>query len=184
MIAAVVLAAGSSTRLGRPKQLVEFNGELLIHRATATAIAAGLGPVVVVVKDASFIPSLQQRGALAVLNSQHREGISSSIRVGVSAAYRAGASGVVILTCDQPSLTAAHLHKLIVDPESITASGYVGHVGIPAYFPVTKFEALLQLQGDTGARSLLHNAVTVIDEDLRYDIDTEEDLAHARRLFG
>ena len=170
-IAAVVLAAGASTRLGRPKQTVVLNGETLLQRAVRIATEAGLSPVMVVVAD----QTLQLTGAESVLNANASEGMASSIRCGVSAVL--GCDGVVLLACDQPALTADHLRALYVQPHSPCGSGYADKVGIPAYFPASSFASLLQLKGDTGARGLLRNARSVSSEDLSFDIDTEEDIA-------
>jgi len=175
-IAGVVLAAGLSTRLGRPKQTVVLHGETLVERAVRTAVEAGLFPVIVVILDAALIDSLQALGATVLLNRKTSEGLSSSIIVGVNAAT--GCDGVVLMACDQPTLTPNHLRQLCAEPQSICGSGYAGKVGIPAYFPALDFPKLLQLQGDTGARALLRNARAVPNENLSFDIDTEEDIAH------
>ena len=170
-IAAVVLAAGASTRLGRPKQTVVLNGETLLERAVRIATEAGLSPVMVVVAD----QTLQLTGAESVLNANASEGMASSIRCGVSAVL--GCDGVVLLACDQPALTADHLRALYAEPHSPCGSGYAGKVGVPAYFPPSSFDSLLQLKGDRGARDLLLTARSVPSENLSFDIDTEEDIA-------
>jgi molybdenum cofactor cytidylyltransferase len=66
----------------------------------------------------------------------------------------------------------------------VTGSGYAGKIGVPAFFPASSFEELLQLQGDTGARSLLRTARSVNTEDLAFDIDTEDDVTRATEHFG
>ena len=88
------------------------------------------------------------------------------------------------MACDQPTLTAEHLRKLITEPDTISGSGYAGKIGIPAYFPSSKFNDLMELKGDTGAREMLRDARPVVAEHLELDIDTEDDLKHARDLFG
>jgi len=177
-IAGVVLAAGLSTRLGRPKQTVMIDGETLVERAVRTAAEAGLSPVIAVVLDAALIDSLQKLGAIVLLNRKTYEGLSSSIAVGVGAAKAQDADGVALMACDQPALTADHLKQLCAEPGSACGSGYAGKVGIPAYFPASSFDSLLQLKGDTGARDLLRGARSVIAEELSFDIDTEADIAH------
>jgi CTP:molybdopterin cytidylyltransferase MocA len=170
VIAAVVLAAGASKRLGQPKQLVEIGGETLLQRAVSIAIEAMLDPVIVVVNDAQPIePS--------------SEGMATSINAGVHSASARNVSGIVIMACDQPTLTAEHLRKLITEPDTISGSGYAGKIGIPAYFPSSKFNDLMELKGDTGAREMLRDARPVVAEHLELDIDTEDDLKHARDLF-
>jgi CTP:molybdopterin cytidylyltransferase MocA len=182
-VAAVVLAAGLSTRLGRSKQSLVFSGETLAERAVRIAAEAGLIPVIAVLIDAALVDSVQRLRAIPLLNDEAREGISTSIRSGVHAAKASNASGVVLLTCDQIALTPTHLRALCDQPATVTGSGYAGRTGIPAYFPATSFDSLLALEGDVGARSLLRHARSVPCEALRLDIDTEADLAYARQLL-
>jgi CTP:molybdopterin cytidylyltransferase MocA len=165
--------------LGRPKQLVILEGETLVARAVRIATEAELIPVIAVVPDASMIEALQAMGALVVLNRRPYEGISSSIHVGVRAAQTAKSDGAVIMTCDQIAVTPEHLQILASETDVATGSAYAGRIGIPAYFPAASFEALLKLEGDTGARDLLLTARSVPTEDLAFDIDTEADLARA-----
>jgi len=182
-IPAVILAAGSSRRLGRPKQTVVLNGETLLERAVRTAQEARLSPIVAVVPDAEWTDSLHPSGATVLLNHEAAEGIAASIRLGVSWARNVGASGVVLMTCDQVAVTAAHLRALCDVRAEPTGSGYAGKVGIPAYFPEASFAALLRLTGDTGARDLLRHARSVPTEALAFDIDTEQDVALAQALL-
>jgi molybdenum cofactor cytidylyltransferase len=184
VIAAVVLAAGGSTRLGQPKQLVVIGGETLLERAVRLAREAGLSPVIVVVHDAALIEMLQAHGAQALLNRKFYEGMSTSIHAGVRWAAGMKASGVVLMTCDQPAITAGHLRELCAEPELMAGSGYAGKIGIPAYFPSSRFGELMKLSGDVGARELLRTARAVSSEALGLDIDTEDDLKRARELFG
>lgn len=179
-IAAVVLAAGSSRRLGRPKQTVEVGGETLLERAVRVAGEAGLSPVIVVVADVAVGESLV---AMVVVNDEAAEGMAASIRRGVTRAREVGAAGVVLMTCDQVALRAEHL-RLLVDGESrIAGSRYAGRVGIPAFFPAAAFEDLLLLRGDAGARELLAQAHAVLAEELSLDVDTESDLERARAVM-
>jgi len=183
-IAAVVLAAGASRRLGRPKQDVVIAGETLLEHAVRVAQDAGLSPVIVVVRpEGDFGHSLRQQGALVVLNDRAEEGMASSIRLGVNAARMLKATGVVLMTCDQVAVTPEHLRELCAEPDAAAGSGYAGKVGIPAYFPAASFAELMKLQGDTGARDLLRGARTVATEALAFDVDTEEDVARARGLL-
>ena len=179
----VVLAAGDSTRLGRPKQTLQINQESLVERAVRVACEAGFSPVIAVLRDNDLIDTVQKQGAIALLNRKSYEGMASSIHCGVRAAQSLKASGVVVMTCDQPGVSADHLRALVVDDAGTTGSGYAGRVGVPAYFPAAFFDALFALQGDTGARELLHGARSVPNEALTLDIDTEEDFRRAQALF-
>ena len=111
--------------------------------------------------------------------------MSSSIQAGVKAADRMRAHGAVVMTCDQPAVSAGHLRQLTEagGEERIIASSYADRKGVPAYFPASFFAALQALQGDSGARDLLLQAMTI---DLPYgelDVDTEEKLELAQRLL-
>ena len=184
-VAAVVLAAGASRRLGYPKQNIVIGGEALLHRTVRLAREASLSPVVVVASaDANYSKTSEPDGAVILaINHEADEGIASSIRCGITIASNYGVEGAVILACDQPALRAEHLRTLVEDKRRVTGSAYAGSIGVPAYFPATSFSSLLQLRGDAGARKLLITAHAISAEDLKLDIDTEQDLAAARVLL-
>ena len=181
-VAAVVLAAGASRRLGRAKQSVEIGGETLLVRTVRVAVEAGLSPVIVVVRDVNLANGLH--GCEVVENTLAEEGMASSIRCGITRAQKLGAAGVVVMACDQVALGAEHLRALCAEADRVTGSGYAGKVGIPAYFPVETFGELMELRGDVGARDLLRGAAAVVDEGLGLDVDTEADVERARELMG
>lgn len=182
-VAAIVLAAGASRRLGRPKQNVLLGGETLLERAVRVARGAGLAPIVVVVREGTEHERDRSPDVIVEINPKADEGIASSIRCGVAAASNRGVAGAVILTCDQPALRSEHLAALVKDEQQVTASSYGGSIGVPAYFPARLFASLSHLTGDTGARRLLKDARTIEAEELELDIDTERDLEQARRQF-
>jgi CTP:molybdopterin cytidylyltransferase MocA len=189
-VAAVVLAAGASTRLGEPKQLVMLGGERLLERAVRVALEAGCTPVIVVLGCRSQeIMGLCNLGSARIMeNPAWAEGMASSLRLGVGAVPETCA-GVVLMTCDQPAVTADHLNRLIALGRDGAAavpvsSRYAGRQGVPAFFPPAQFEELMQLQGDAGARSLLRHARAVELPAGELDIDTPDSLEAARRLFA
>jgi molybdenum cofactor cytidylyltransferase len=184
--AAVVLAAGASTRLGEPKQLVTLAGETLLERAVRAARESGCSPVIVVL-GAGYVEILgysRLGDAVPVINAEWVEGMASSIRLGVRAlgSVAKDVAGVVLMACDQPAVTASHLRALMTSGE-ITASAYAGRRGVPAYFPKASFAALMELRGDVGARHLLRDAATIDLPGGELDIDTAIDLDDAERLF-
>jgi CTP:molybdopterin cytidylyltransferase MocA len=163
-VAAIVLAAGASRRLGQPKQLLPHNGETLLERAMRLAQEAGASPLLVVLgANAPLIrAAVPFENVLAVENADWEQGIASSIHAGLREleAIAPDASGALILGCDQPRLSAAHLRALLrafeeQESQAIAASTYAGVLGIPAAFPRTVFPFLLALRGDRGARALL-----------------------------
>jgi len=182
MTAAVVLAAGASTRLGEPKQLAWLAGETLLERAVRTAREAGCSPVVVVLgaEAERIAEQCDLSDAVVVINNAWGEGMASSIRCGVGKLQ--DAEGVVLMTCDQPAVTAAHLRALMATGEA-TASHYAGRNGVPAYLPAASFAQLMKLRGDSGARELLREAAAIDLAHGELDVDTAEDLAEAERRF-
>ena len=183
MIPILILAAGASSRLGHPKQLVEFEGETLLHRAARTALAANLGPVLVILGAAAN----NCRSALADLpvqchiNANFRQGLSTSIRLGVQHVAPPFDS-VILMLADQPLITSAHLQSLAaacIAPYQAAATLYDDDVGVPAAFHPLLVPQLLTLQGDYGAKQLLRqrrHLVTAIPlPGAALDIDTPSD---------
>jgi molybdenum cofactor cytidylyltransferase len=188
-VAAIVLAAGDSSRLGTPKQLVKVSGETLLARTVRVALAGGLDPVLVVIaagRESDFGRSgVNAAEILLVANVEAVEGMASSIRAGVRALQGMTAKtpvGVVLLACDQPAVTREHLAELALGVDEVVASAYAGRRGVPAYFPVSVFEDLLELRGDTGARELLQAARAVALKDGEFDVDTAEDVERVKRF--
>src|SRR4051794_8132156 len=164
-IAAVILAAGESKRLGRSKQLLQFRGQSLIRRVVDAAVAANCHPVVVVLgtdqRANKPIPDeLHETNAKIVFNPDWRLGIGTSIRAGVTeVAANPEVTGVLLLTCDQPFVDASLLGHLAAAHErtkkQVVASSYDGTVGIPALFERSCFDELLQLGDAEGATTLI-----------------------------
>ncbi|MGO8718033.1 MAG: NTP transferase domain-containing protein [Acidobacteriaceae bacterium] len=198
-IPAVLLAAGASTRLGQPKQLLRLPafggktlGETLIDHAVGLAQEAGAAPIFVVLGAHAEEIRLEAELLDCILarNEAWAEGMASSLRLGTSAVIEnaPGASGAMILVCDQPALSADHLRALLdahrSDPKTIAASRYAGRPGVPAIFPRALFPALLDLQGDRGARSILQQpglAIHAIEfPGGELDLDSPEDLERLR----
>jgi CTP:molybdopterin cytidylyltransferase MocA len=122
---------------------------------------------------------------VTVIHDKWEEGMGSSIRLGVRALAFAAkdAEGVLLMTCDQPAVTAKHLDRLMMKAE-VKASRYAGKNGVPAFFPKQYFGQLMELKGDTGARELLAQARYEELENGDLDVDTVADLERARELFG
>lgn len=190
-IPAILLAAGASTRLGQPKQLLRlqaFAGETLIDHAAGLARTAGAMPMFVVL--GAHAEEIQQQAKLSgctlLRNEDWAEGMASSVRSGISAVMEQipEASGALLLVCDQPGLTADHLGQLLAahhsDPMMIAASRYAGRTGVPAVVPRALFPALLELRGDRGARAIFEQSGLTIHPiefpQGEWDIDSPEDL--------
>jgi molybdenum cofactor cytidylyltransferase len=185
-VAAIVLAAGASTRLGRPKQLERLGGETLLERAARVAREAGCSPVVVVLGAhcMEIMTNCSLSEVVTVVNDDWQEGMSSSIRLGVHAVRNTSddAEGILVMTCDQPAVTPEHLRSLMAGPR-IRSSRYAERSGVPAFFPRQYFDALTSLKGDAGARDLLRNSDSVALPRGELDVDQAGDLEQARLLF-
>ncbi|MEO5590199.1 MAG: nucleotidyltransferase family protein [Gemmatimonadaceae bacterium] len=184
-IGAVILAAGSSTRFGSPKQLLEIDGQALLQRAIEAAIQAGLKPVVVVLgANAMMIaPSLAESDAVSVVvNHDWENGQASSLAVGITAANNDRLRGVIVMLADQPGVDANSLERLVgaFDNEHrVIAAAYSDTVGAPVLFGMEYLPALTTLSGDHGAGGWLRahpDAVTAIEmAEAALDIDTPAD---------
>lgn len=183
----LVLAAGRSSRLGRPKQLLVVDDlTLLKHslRAAESSIAAHIRVVLGAYSAAVGSETVGGR-TRAVINPHWEEGISSSIRYGLAALAEDDPSitGVVLMVCDQPGVTAGLLDQLIAmhreTGRKIVASAYAGTVGTPVFFHRSLFPELLELTGDTGGKTVilshLADLASVDFPDGTNDIDTEAD---------
>lgn len=188
-VGAVILAAGSSSRMGHPKQTLKFQGESLIRRAALAALGAGCCPVVVVTgANAELIRGeLDGFEVCVVLNTLWESGMASSIRVGVEGLVSADADAdaVVVMLCDQPHVTAdviAHLIAAHRDTgRTIVASAYGGSFGVPALFSREFFAELQQLEGSAGAKQVI-NRHALVAHFLQFqsgdvDVDTPDDFA-------
>ena len=187
-IGAIILAAGGSTRLGSPKQLLQYAGDALVSRAAHAALRAECRPVVVVLgSSAEAVRAVLARMEVETVTNPHwRLGMGTSIRLGLSALTGADAEieAALLLVCDQPLVGADDLGRLIAAFEaapagkSMIAAKYNGTVGVPALFGRAHFGALLVLPDDGGAkRVLLAEPESVIEVPMpngAMDIDTRE----------
>jgi len=186
-VSAIVLAAGGSTRMGRPKLALPVRGTPMIRLAAQAAWASRCREVIVVLGTHAEIyrPLLDGLDAQIVINSDPGEGLGSSIRRGVEA-VATDAQGVVILLADQPFVTAEVIDRLIetavTEGRRIVASAYHRTAGVPVYFHRALFLELLTLEGDQGARSVIERypkegVAVPLPEAVATDVDTAEDFS-------
>lgn len=180
----VILAAGASTRLGRPKQLLPWQGKTLLQHAVQTALTIATQPVVVTGCNADqLVAGLNHDQVHIVFNPDWEQGIASSIRCGLQALLNRTPvpDQVIFMVCDQPFVTSGLLLDLVNERQKsqrpIIASSYAGTLGIPALFDKSMFPQLIDLQGDTGAKKLIRQfqdeVASVPFEEGAFDIDTE-----------
>ena len=187
----IILAAGSSARLGRPKQTLTFKKQTFLHRIVSTAASLNSGPVIIVLGSNAPLFSGDYENAIAVINDDWQEGMASSICCGLEKLLEDYPSieGAIITVCDQPHVTVSLLQKMLDTHQSsllpIVACSYGSTIGTPALFHHSMFSELLQLKGDKGAKQMVNKdkeRVGLVDFPLgTVDVDTEEDYARLLR---
>lgn len=186
-VAGVILAAGASSRMGRPKQLLNWGGRPLVRVAAEHALAS-LDHVVVVVGGASaeVAAALGDLAVEIVVNNAYAEGQSTSLRAGIAALAPDVAAALVLLG-DQPFVTPGVIDRIVAAWRQsrlpIAAPVYRGQRGNPVLFAHDIFPELLTVRGDQGARDILRanpsrvQLVSFNDDRPLADIDTPEDYA-------
>ena len=187
-LAAVVLAAGSSSRLGSPKQLVLYQGVPLVARAGRAALQAGANPVVVVLgSNAEAVrAALSGIPVILMVNPEWHRGIGTSVAMGVRTIIEQApdTDAVLFMVADQPLVGGRALERILDawsrSGRTIAAAEYGDTIGVPAVFGRAHFEALCSLPPATGAGRLLREASArvrrVAMPEAAVDVDTQEDV--------
>ncbi|WP_108246179.1 nucleotidyltransferase family protein [Muricauda brasiliensis] len=193
-IAVVVLAAGGSTRLGRPKQLVEFKGKTLLKHTMDEVDDLGFHTKILVLgaRQEEIQNKIDPKGFKVVINTDWEQGMASSIKVGLEAAMaeEEGLDHVLFLVSDQPFLERANLIKLVhtqlTQHPKATYSKYGDNIGVPAIFGKEAFPLLLQLEADEGAKKLTRledfKYCTEVFKKGGFDVDTEVDVQQLKQM--
>jgi molybdenum cofactor cytidylyltransferase len=193
-VGTIILAAGASTRLGKPKQLLTYRGQTFLERVTMVALSLDAGPIAAVLGASAdaIRPVLNRLPVFAVENPTWSEGIASSLRVGLAAllAVEPKLKAVLILLCDQPLVEREALGAFIQQWQAtgrpIIAAKYGETTGVPALFDARFFPELLELRGDTGARHLIRKhageCLGVALPEASLDVDTASDFAELAAL--
>lgn len=183
----LLLAAGSSSRMGQSKQLLTIAGEPLLVSVVKTLLAAGLSQPIVVLGayEAEHRKVLNSWPAQIISNPHWQKGMGSSLKAGIQfiAVHRKSCQAVIITVCDQPYLNKEHLQKMVEahrkNPGAIIASGYKNLNGVPVLFCRKHFEMLASLPDQEGAKKILqmhHHEVISIPFPLgAIDLDTMAD---------
>jgi len=189
-IAAVVLAAGRSTRMGATNKLVaDIGGTPMVRRVVEAALASRAAPILVVTghMQAAVSSALAGLDVTFVANADYATGLASSLKAGIGA-LPPSCDGALILLGDMPQIAPEHMDALVAAfaPDMIVVPVHEGRQGNPVLWPAKYFPELLQLDGDAGARRLIGiHAAHVREVDLGTDaifadIDTPEALAALR----
>lgn len=186
-IGIILLAAGASTRMGSPKQLLEFEGQSLIRYATQNALRSRCFPVVVVVGANKELIKLElsELPVFIAENPDWEEGMGLSISKGLEMllSVHPHVKATVIMVCDQPFVKTTLINQLVEEFEQknrpLIACSYGGSLGVPALFSSSFFPDLSALHGNEGAKKLIFThqdqAVTIPFPEGNIDIDTPED---------
>ena len=185
MTGIIILAAGSSSRLGKPKQNLVYKGKTLLQRAIKAGLDSACNNVMVVLGANldSIKPTITHSRVRIIYNQDWEEGMASSIRIGISTIQRLEpkTTSVILMLCDQPFVDASLLNELVQKKslKGIVASSYNGITGAPVLFDAAYFGELLLLKGQEGAKKLLlkyPNDIDTVSFPLgSIDIDTIED---------
>lgn len=188
-VGAVILAAGSSSRMGSPKQTLQFEGDSLLRRAALAALGAGCRPVVVVTGAHAELCRRELDGldVREAFNPDWETGMASSVRAGIEGLISrdAGVGAAVLLLCDQPHVTSQVISTLVAahltSGRAVIASVYGGSFGVPAFFSRTLFTELTELQGMSGAKEIIKRHASeahfVPFPEGEVDVDTPHDFS-------
>jgi molybdenum cofactor cytidylyltransferase len=193
MISGIILAAGSSKRMGTPKQPLKLAGRPMVQCVVDTFLASSLDEVVVVLNPAlEWKPKSRKRLRL-VENSRAYEGISTSVRAGLDSITSESGAAVIGLG-DKPLLHNSTIQKMIEaykhSSSEVIMPVYHGKRGNPILFRRSLFDDMRSLKGDVGAKSLIsqmkHSVLELPVEDLGVilDVDTPAELRAASRLIS
>ncbi len=188
-LAIIVLAAGRSSRMGGPNKLLSrFDGETLVRRSVERATASSADTVVVVTghQHDEVSRALAGTSARIVHNARFAEGLASSLKVGVKAA--GDVAGVLVMLADMPGITTGDLDRILKaardNPGALVRATCGGRRGNPVVLPELLLNAVQDLAGDAGARSLVESAGDdAVDVEIGagafLDVDTPEALTAA-----
>jgi molybdenum cofactor cytidylyltransferase len=190
--AGIILAAGSSSRYGQTKQLLEWNGKSFIRHVTETALRSALEPVVVVTgfQHAEIEAQIQDLPVSIVYNADYEQGQSTSIKAGISA-LPANVGAAVFLLADQPQIPVEVIRALVEshasDMQAILAPLVLEEKRAnPVLFDRVTFPSLLGLQGDVGGRGIFDkHKVSYLpwhDDILIFDVDKPEDYERLKKI--
>jgi len=186
-IGLILLAAGASKRLGKPKQSLHFKGETLLRRAVKTALASDCNPVIIILgaNAEKFMREIEKFDVEIVENLNWEKGMGTSIQIGLEELLKIQPeiSGVILAVCDQPFVSAQLLNRLIenfrLTNAPIIACAYGETLGVPTLFSRNLFSELLTLKADNGAKKIIYKhlekVIKIPFEAGALDIDTEQD---------
>jgi len=183
-IAALILAAGRSSRMGTLKQLLPIQKTTLLEYVIKNVKLANVDKVYCVIgaKAETIEPYIKKQRVEIVFNPNYNDGLSSSIKCGIEQIRNEDFEASLIVLADQPLIKTNYFNTLISEyngnQDKIIATDYAKNYGVPVVIPKSYFPDLLKLKGDKGAKEFLNSrpkTIVGLKTDTLMDIDTEKD---------
>ena len=197
--AGIILAAGASRRLGRPKQLLQIGAQTLLEKVIATALASRLEQVVLVLGHQSeriiteLGDKLRSPRLHVIVNEGYAKGMSGSLQRGLLQ-VRDAFPAIMVILADHPFLDTASIDSLLrqfrSSPKDIGVASIQGRRGLPVCFSSRFYDAIMAIRGDMGARNIIRDhpesvlAVEIENQQCFFDIDDEADLCRCLALMA
>ena len=195
VVSSIILAAGKSERMGRPKQLMPFGTSTIMEQTIDNLLHSNVNDIIVVLgyKAEEVREKIGDRPVKITVNRDYQRGLSTSIVAGLKLVDE-NAQAIMIALADQPVIDSKTINRLIKEFNShdkgIAIPIYQGERGHPVIFSMRYEEELLGLKGDIGGRQIIEEhpddvlEVAVASGGINIDIDTESDYVRARRDYG
>lgn len=191
-VAAIILAAGQSTRMGTPKQLLPFNGQPMIADICKKLVSLELHSIACITGSENNLikKAISKFPIQAIYNADFKQGMNSSLVTGInSLSSQEDLEGILITLADQPTIPLAHYQLMAAtfnqNTQSIISTSYGDSYGVPSIFPSSLFSELQELVVDKGAKSIIKKHLDktkfIRCEEALNDIDSPEDY---RKLIG
>ncbi len=190
IVTAIILAAGESLRMGRPKQQIEIDGHALLKKTVSAVTGSAVKNTIVVLghKAEEHVKIIRELPVHTIIHDQWGEGIGSSLKAGLKYTIKTfpTTEAILILVCDQPFLSAAYINTLLERYQKVTqhivASAYSETLGVPALLDKKYFDALFKLGNKQGAKKIIlenrNDTLPVEFPGGATDLDTPEDYQH------
>jgi molybdenum cofactor cytidylyltransferase len=193
-IITLLLAAGESARMGRPKQLLTYKNKTLLQHAVETALSITPVTIVLGANHEAHLQAIKQFPAQHIINQNWQSGMGSSLKAGLTHCIENNAEleAVIVMVCDQPLITRRHLEDLITQHHATTrtiiATEYAQTRGVPALFKRDIFSQLLAIDNSQGAKKIIaqnhNNAISICFQDGAIDLDTEQDYQSFLNIYN
>ncbi len=184
-IITLLLAAGESARMGRPKQLLTYKNKTLLQHAAETALSVTPVTIVLGANHEAHLNAIKQLPIEHIINRNWKNGMGSSLKTGLTHCLENDPQleAVMIMVCDQPLITHQHLEHIIAQHhttnKNIIATEYTETLGVPALFKRDIFPQLLTLNDSHGAKKIItqnpDDVISICFQNGAIDLDTEQD---------